>query len=69
MDMHGRILPSDTYSLLPLNQGWAKMASLIKEERALELQLMDLVPLMLYILTLNYFGWPTHNSVLKCVKV
>ncbi|MFM8234618.1 MAG: bifunctional metallophosphatase/5'-nucleotidase [Holophagaceae bacterium] len=33
-DMHGRILPSDTYSLLPVNQGWAKIASLIKEERA-----------------------------------
>ena len=33
-DMHGRILPSDTYSLLPLNQGWAKIATLIKEERA-----------------------------------
>lgn len=33
-DMHGRILPSDTYSLLPVNQGWAKIATLIKEERA-----------------------------------
>ncbi len=33
-DMHGRILPTDTYSLQPMNHGWAKIATLIKEERA-----------------------------------
>jgi len=33
-DLHGRILPQDTYTLQPSNQGWAKLATLIRGLRA-----------------------------------
>lgn len=34
-DMHGHVLPVDTFSLQPANQGWAKIATLIRRQRAL----------------------------------
>src|SRR5664279_1946114 len=34
-DMHGHILAEDTYSRQPLNQGWAKIATLIRRQQAL----------------------------------
>lgn len=33
-DMHGHVLPQDTYSLQPENQGWAKLATLIRQAKA-----------------------------------
>ncbi len=33
-DMHGHILAEDTYSLQPANQGWAKIATLVRQARA-----------------------------------
>lgn len=33
-DTHGRILPKDAYMLQPSNQGWARLASLIRERKA-----------------------------------
>ena len=33
-DVHGRILPQDTYTLQPANQGWARLATLIRGLRA-----------------------------------
>lgn len=32
-DVHGHLLPQDTYSLRPENQGWAKLATLIRQAR------------------------------------
>ncbi|HEY3401174.1 MAG TPA: bifunctional UDP-sugar hydrolase/5'-nucleotidase [Geothrix sp.] len=34
-DMHGHVMAEDTYSLQPANQGWAKVATLIRRQRAL----------------------------------
>ena len=34
-DMHGHVLPQDTYSLKPANLGWAKVATLIRHQQAL----------------------------------
>ncbi len=33
-DMHGAVLPRDTYSLKPEAKGWARLATLIRERRA-----------------------------------
>ncbi len=33
-DLHGHVLPQDTYSLQPENKGWAKLATLIQQARA-----------------------------------
>jgi 2',3'-cyclic-nucleotide 2'-phosphodiesterase (5'-nucleotidase family) len=33
-DLHGRILARDTYTLQPANQGWAKLATLIRSRKA-----------------------------------
>jgi 2',3'-cyclic-nucleotide 2'-phosphodiesterase/3'-nucleotidase len=33
-DMHGSVLPQDTYSLKPEAKGWARLATLIRERRA-----------------------------------
>lgn len=33
-DTHGHILPTDTYSLKPVPEGWARLATLIRERRA-----------------------------------
>lgn len=33
-DLHGHVLPQDTYSLQPENKGWAKLATLIRQARA-----------------------------------
>lgn len=33
-DLHGHVLPQDTYSLQPENQGWAKLATLIRQAKA-----------------------------------
>jgi 2',3'-cyclic-nucleotide 2'-phosphodiesterase/3'-nucleotidase len=33
-DMHGHLLPQDTYSLQPENKGWAKLATLIHQAKA-----------------------------------
>ena len=33
-DMHGHLMAQDTYSLQPANQGWAKIATLIRRQRA-----------------------------------
>ena len=33
-DLHGHVLPQDTYSLQPVNQGWAKLATLIRQAKA-----------------------------------
>ena len=33
-DVHGRILPQDTFTLQPANQGWARLATLIRAQRA-----------------------------------
>lgn len=33
-DMHGHVLPQDTYSLQPENLGWAKLATLIRQAKA-----------------------------------
>jgi 2',3'-cyclic-nucleotide 2'-phosphodiesterase/3'-nucleotidase len=34
-DMHGHVLAEDTYSLQPVNQGWAKVTTLIRQQRTL----------------------------------
>jgi 2',3'-cyclic-nucleotide 2'-phosphodiesterase/3'-nucleotidase len=34
-DMHGRVRAEDTYSLQPMNQGWAKITTLIRQQKAL----------------------------------
>lgn len=34
-DLHGHVLAQDTFSLQPANQGWAKLATLIRRQRAL----------------------------------
>ena len=34
-DMHGHVLPQNAYTLQPANQGWAKVASLIRHQQAL----------------------------------
>ncbi|HJW72772.1 MAG TPA: bifunctional UDP-sugar hydrolase/5'-nucleotidase [Geothrix sp.] len=34
-DMHGHVLAQDTYTLQPANQGWAKIATLIRRQLAL----------------------------------
>ena len=34
-DMHGHMLAEDSYSLQPLNQGWAKITTLIRRQQAL----------------------------------
>jgi 2',3'-cyclic-nucleotide 2'-phosphodiesterase/3'-nucleotidase len=34
-DLHGHVLAQDTYSLQPMNQGWAKVTSLIRRQQAL----------------------------------
>jgi len=34
-DMHGRVLAQDTFSLQPANQGWAKVTTLIRRQKAL----------------------------------
>lgn len=34
-DMHGHVLAEDTFSLQPANQGWAKIATLIRRQQAL----------------------------------
>jgi len=34
-DMHGHVLAEDTFSLQPANQGWAKVTTLIRRQRAL----------------------------------
>ena len=34
-DMHGHVMAEDTYSLQPANLGWAKIATLIRRQRAL----------------------------------
>ena len=33
-DMHGHVLPQDSYSLAPENKGWAKLATLIRQLKA-----------------------------------
>lgn len=33
-DVHGHVMPEDTYTLKPENQGWAKLATLIRQARA-----------------------------------
>jgi 2',3'-cyclic-nucleotide 2'-phosphodiesterase/3'-nucleotidase len=33
-DVHGQVLPENTFTLQPVNQGWAKLATLIRELRA-----------------------------------
>lgn len=33
-DLHGHVMAEDTYSLQPANQGWAKIATLIRRQRA-----------------------------------
>ena len=33
-DLHGHVLPQDTYSLQPENKGWAKLATLIRQAKA-----------------------------------
>ena len=33
-DLHGHVLPQDTYTLQPENKGWAKLATLIQQARA-----------------------------------
>lgn len=33
-DVHGHVMPQDTFSLRPENQGWAKLATLIRQARA-----------------------------------
>lgn len=33
-DMHGRVMAEETFSLQPANLGWAKIASLIRQQRA-----------------------------------
>lgn len=33
-DMHGHVLPQDVYSLQPQNNGWAKLATLIRQAKA-----------------------------------
>ncbi|MBL0211399.1 MAG: bifunctional metallophosphatase/5'-nucleotidase [Holophagaceae bacterium] len=33
-DLHGHVLPQDTYSLQPRNKGWAKLATLIRQAKA-----------------------------------
>jgi 2',3'-cyclic-nucleotide 2'-phosphodiesterase/3'-nucleotidase len=34
-DLHGHLLAQDTFTLQPANQGWAKVATLIRQQRAL----------------------------------
>lgn len=34
-DMHGQVMAEDTFSLQPANQGWAKIATLIRRQQAL----------------------------------
>ena len=34
-DMHGHVRAEDTYSLQPMNQGWAKITTLIRRQKAL----------------------------------
>lgn len=34
-DLHGHVMPEDTYSLQPANLGWAKLATLIRKQKAL----------------------------------
>ncbi|GLH75058.1 hypothetical protein GETHLI_35610 [Geothrix limicola] len=34
-DMHGHVMAEDTFSLQPANQGWAKITTLIRQQRAL----------------------------------
>ncbi|MDR3685053.1 MAG: bifunctional UDP-sugar hydrolase/5'-nucleotidase [Geothrix sp.] len=34
-DMHGHVRAEDTYSLQPMNQGWAKVTTLIRQQKAL----------------------------------
>ncbi len=33
-DLHGHVLPQDTYSMQPVNKGWAKLATLIRQAKA-----------------------------------
>lgn len=33
-DLHGHVLPQDTYTLQPENKGWAKLATLIRQAKA-----------------------------------
>lgn len=33
-DMHGNVMPQDTYTLAPENKGWAKLATLIRQLKA-----------------------------------
>ncbi len=33
-DLHGHVMPEDTYTLQPANLGWAKLATLIRQQRA-----------------------------------
>ena len=33
-DLHGHVMPEDTYSLQPANLGWAKLATLIRRQKA-----------------------------------
>ncbi|HTL97234.1 MAG TPA: bifunctional UDP-sugar hydrolase/5'-nucleotidase [Holophagaceae bacterium] len=33
-DVHGHVMPQDTFSLRPENQGWAKLATLVRQARA-----------------------------------
>lgn len=34
-DLHGHVMPEDSYSLQPMNLGWAKLATLIRQRKAL----------------------------------
>ena len=34
-DLHGHLVAQDTFTLQPANQGWAKVATLIRQQRAL----------------------------------
>ena len=34
-DLHGHVLAQDTYSLQPASQGWAKVTTLIRRQKAL----------------------------------
>lgn len=34
-DLHGHVMPEDAYSLQPVNLGWAKLATLIRQRKAL----------------------------------
>ncbi|WP_026852493.1 bifunctional metallophosphatase/5'-nucleotidase [Geothrix fermentans] len=34
-DLHGRVMAEDTFTLQPANQGWAKLATLIRRQKAL----------------------------------